>query len=174
MIRLRLFRFFKSDCDKVQHIRMGRTLESTIFEIASLFIIIVTWVVAVLMYRHAPETIPTHFDLNGNPNNEGSRMVILFIAGISTILTLGMTACAYVPTYVVNPPTKLKTPRQYILAGRMVRIIALVTGLLFISTILMMGYPESPWPRYLLIAAIGMIIVVTIIFTILIARARKA
>lgn len=171
---IRFFRFFKSDCDKVEHIRMGRTLESTIFEAVSLLLIIATWVVAVWMYRHAPETIPTHFDFEGNPNSEGSRMVILLIAGLSSILTLGLMACAYMPTYVVNPPTKLKTPRQYILAGRMVRIIALVTGLLFISTILMMGYPESPWPRNLLITTIAVTIAVTIIFTILIARARKA
>lgn len=169
---IRLFRFFKSDCDKIEHVRLGRTLESTIFEIAALIIIIATWGLAIWMYRHAPESIPTHFDFEGNPNNEGSRLVILIMAGVSTIITLLLMACAYVPTYVVNPPTKLQNPQQYVLASRMVRIIALLMSLLFVCVIFMMCYPESSAPRYLLITLTVMNIVVAIVFAILIKMAR--
>ena len=173
MIRFfRFFRFFKSDCDQVEHLRMGRTIESTVFEVAALAIIIATWVLAIWMYRHAPESIPTHFDLEGNPNNEGSRLVILIMAGVSTVLTALLMACAYVPTYVVNPPSKLENFRQYVLASRMVRIIALVMALLFACVIFMMCYPESPVPKYLLITLTVMIVVVAIVFAIMIKMAR--
>ena len=51
------------------HQRMPRTFEGTIFEVGALFLVIALWAVAVYMYQHAPESIPTHFDLQGNPNN---------------------------------------------------------------------------------------------------------
>ena len=168
---IRIFRFFKSDCDKVEHIRLGRTVESTVF--GRVHGNDTVYIVGDMFFRcHAPESIPTHFDLQGNPNNEGSRLVILIMAGVSTILTALLMACAYVPTYVVNTPSKLENFRQYVLASRMVRIIALLMALLFMSVIFMMCYPESPVPKYLLISLTVLNVVVAIVFAIMIKMAR--
>ena len=172
MRRFIRLKFFRSDCDDLQHVRMPRTLESTIFEVVALFLVIAIWVVAILMYRHAPETIPTHFDLAGNPNNEGSRLTLLVLAGIGTLLTILLMACAYVPTTAVKRDIKLVNQRQYVLASRMVRCIALLTCLLFLCCILMIGFPTS-YVRYLLFTFIGLVIVIPLVFVIFIKRAQK-
>ena len=172
MSRFIRLKFFRSDCDNVQHVRLPRTLESTIFEVVALFLVIAMWVLVILMYRHAPETIPTHFDLKGNPNNEGSRLVLLVMAGIGTILVILTMACAYVPTKAVKQDIKLVNQRQFILASRMVRCIGLLTCLLFICCILMICYPTSV-ALYLVYAFIGLTIVVPLVFIIMIKMAQK-
>ena len=169
---MNFFRFFKSGCDDVKHIRMERTLESTIFEIVALFLLIATWILAILMYRHAPESIPTHFDLEGNPNNEGSRLMLLVVAGISTILTVFQLVTAYVPTAVVDKRIKFNNRLQLTYASRMVRINSLLICLMFICIILMMCYPQSIMPKVLLFVFVGIICVVSIVFYILIKKAR--
>lgn len=172
LFRLKFFRLFRSGCDDVKHVRMGRTMESTIFELVALVLVITMLVLAVIMYFHAPETIPTHFDAAGHPNNEGSRLTLLIVAGIGAVLTVLLMAGAYVPTMVVNTPTQLETPGQYVLASRMVRVLALLLCLLFTCLILMMCYPTSHF-RILLYILVILIAVTPIVFTILIRRARK-
>lgn len=172
LFRLRFFRFFRSGCDDVKHVRMGRTMESTIFEMVALFLIVVMWVLAAWMYRHSPETIPTHFDAAGNPNDYGSRLTLFILAGIGTVLTVLLMVGAYVPTGVINPPAKLENQTQYVLASRMVRVLALLLCLLFICCILLVCYPTS----YVGIPLISLVVLMTltpIIFAIFIRRARN-
>ena len=172
LFRLKFFRLFRSGCDDVKHVRMGRTIESTIFELVALVLVVTMLVLAVIMYFNAPETIPTHFDAAGHPNNEGSRLTLLIMAGIGSILTVLLMAGAYVPTGVINPPPNLETPRQYVLASRMVRVLALLVCLLFICLILLMCYPTAGCGIPLIILVI-LIALTPIVFAIFIRRARK-
>ena len=179
LFKLKFFRLFRSGCDDVKHVRMGRTMESTIFEMVALFMIVVMWVLAAWMYLHSPETIPTHFDAAGNPNDYGSRLTLFILAGIGTVLTVLLMVGAYFPTGVINLPPKLETPKQYVLtpkqyalASRMVRVMALQVCLLFICCILLVCYPTS----YVGIPLISLVVLMTltpIIFAIFIRRARN-
>ncbi|MBP5507470.1 MAG: DUF1648 domain-containing protein [Prevotella sp.] len=172
LFRLRFFRLFRSGCDDVKHVRMGRTMESTIFELVALVLVVTMLVLAVIMYFHAPETIPTHFDAAGHPNNEGSRLTLLIVAGVGSILTVLFMVGAYVPTGVINPPPNLETPRQFVLASRMVRVLALLLCLLFICIILMMCYPTAGCGIPLIILVIS-IALTPVVFAIFIRRARN-
>lgn len=172
LFRLKFFRFFRSGCDDVEHVRMERSLESTIFEMVALFLIIVMWVLAGWMYVHSPETIPTHFDAAGNPNDYGSRLTLLIVAAIATVVTVLMMVGAYYPTGAINPPPKLETPRQYVLASRMVRVMALLVCLLFICVILLICYPTSK-TGIPLITMVALIALTPVIFAIFIRRARN-
>ena len=127
------------------HQRMPRTLEGTIFEVGALFLVIALWAVAVYMYQHAPESIPTHFDLQGNPNNYGSRMALLFIAGGGTLVTVVLLVCAYYPTTFLHVPARMVALPQCFVISRMVRIAALLLCFLFFAIILMGCYPTT-WP----------------------------
>ena len=172
LFRLKFFRFFRSGCDDVKHVRMGRSLESTIFELIALVLVITMLVLAIYMYFRVPETIPTHFDAAGNPNNEGSRLTLLIVAGIGTILTALLMAGAYVPTGVINPPPNLENHRQYVLASRMVRVLALLLCLLFICVILLMCYPSAGAGIPLLVL-VALIAATPIVFAIFIRKARN-
>lgn len=172
LFRLNFFRFFRSGGKDVQHVRMERTLESTIFEIIALTLVIIMWGLTGWMYWHAPENIPTHFDGAGNPNDYGSRLTLIIMAVIGTVLTVLMMVGAYVPTGVINQPVTLKNPRQYVLASRMVRVIALLSCLLFICVILLMCHPTS-YVGIPLLTLVGLMTITPVIFAILIRRARN-
>ncbi len=172
LFRLKFFRLFRSGCDDVKHVRMGRTMESTIFELVALVLVITMLVLAVIMYFHVPETIPTHFDAAGHPNNEGSRLTLLIVAGIGAFVTVLLMAGAYVPTGVINPPPNLETPKQFVLASRMVRVLALLVCLLFICIILMMCYPTAGCGIPLIVLVI-LIALTPVVFAIFIRRARN-
>lgn len=166
IMRMRIF----SKKEEVEHISLGRTLESTIFEVVALFLVIALWALAVWMYRHAPESIPTYIDASGQPNNDGSRLVLLYMAGLGTFVTLLMMLAAYHATRFVNLPVKIDNIRRVTLASRMVRIMALLLCLLHIIIIFQIAYPEAPQPVYLLGTWVVLIILIPIIFCILIKR----
>ena len=46
-------------------IRVGRTLEGTIFEIIAAVLIVIMWVVTFILWSRSPETVPTHFGVTG-------------------------------------------------------------------------------------------------------------
>lgn len=159
---------FRSDCDDVRHVRMPRTTEGTVFEVVGLFLLIALWVVAVWMYRHAPETIPTHFDATGTPNNYGSRLMLIWVAVGGTLAMLLMFVCAYFPSATVNLPVKLNTWPRRMMASRLVRILALLMGMLAITIILKIGFPEDVLPNWLFFAFVGLIVVMPLVFVLII------
>jgi hypothetical protein len=94
------------------------------------------------------------------------------VAGIGAFVTVLLMAGAYVPTGVINPPPNLETPRQFVLASRMVRVLALLVCLLFICIILMMCYPTAGCGIPLIVLVI-LIALTPVVFAIFIRRARN-
>ena len=147
-------------------LRIHRNTEGTIFEIAVLFLIILMWIAAVLIYRHSPETIPTHFDLKGNPNGYSSRSTLFIIAAIGTAISAIMLASAYAPSRRFNMPGKITTFRQQWLMARMMRILAVVIALLLIDSMFMTAHPGNRIVVYVMMALVALLFILPLYFTI--------
>ena len=167
---LQLGRIASSSQEK-QKIKVHRTKEGTIFELAFLVLAVVVWALIIWMISRAPDVIATHFDGNGNPNGYGSPWGLLVPCLITTLIGVGLLVVAYHP-HLINMPVEVKTIRQHELAIRSTRIAALTLLLLTLAipaTLLVFDNP-SPWP---VLGCIGLMLVVMAYYCVLIYRARQ-
>ena len=141
-------------------IKVYRTTEGTIFELAFLVLAVIVWVLVILLLKNAPDVIATHFDGNGRPNGYGSPWGLMFPCIMTTVVGACLLAAAYFP-HTINVPVEVKTPRQYELLIRMTRIIALIMLLLTLAipmTLLVFSNPQT-WPVFGIIALIIAVII---------------
>ena len=153
-----------------EKIKVYRTREGNIFELVFLVLMIIVWVLMVRLLSSAPEVVPTHFDAAGNPNSYDSKYAILFPCIMTTVAGIITMMGAYFP-HTINIPGGLKTPRQYELAIRMMRIL----GLTLLVLTLAIGWTSlgSVRPSAVpTLAVVGVMFAVIIVFTILIYRSR--
>lgn len=154
-------------------IKVNRTPEGNIFEFAFLVLLIAVWVFIIIALQKAPDIVPTHFDAAGRPNSYGSKFGILIPTIITTIAAVSMMVCAYFP-HKINLPTQITTPHQYELAIRMLRImglilLALTASIGYMSLVLGAHGAPSAVP---ILAVVGLLFVVIIVFTFLIYKAK--
>lgn len=93
----------------------------------------ILWVVTLSFYDKLPEIIPTHFDALGQPNQHGSKLSIMFLPVIGTLVFLGLTVLNMYP-HIFNLPVKINESnayRQYTNATRMLRIIKISITIVF-------------------------------------------
>ena len=150
------------------NIKVYRTTEGTIFEVAFLILAIIVWGLIIWFIKQAPDIVPTHFDASGNPNAWGSPTGIIFPCSIMTISGAAMLILCYFPT-TFSLSGKHATPRNYALTIRMLRIMSLLMLLMTLAiawTVLRLTN-HSPIP---IIVIVGIIILVAIINTIAIHR----
>ena len=126
-------------------VKVNRTLEGTIFEIVVAAILIVSWVLIIMNRNNLPAWFP------------------LAQCIITSLVSLGMMVAAYFPNSI-NMPVQINTPRQYALAIRMVRIIGVILSLMPVT-----AYFHSMLST---VFCVGGLVVVIIIFSVLIYRAR--
>ena len=104
-----------------------------IIDIAGWAALILLWFVTLMVYASLPETIPTHFNAAGQADDHGSKMMILFIPAIGTLLFAGLTVINYYPQ-AFNFPTAItaeNAQRQYANATRMIRTLRLSIVIIF-------------------------------------------
>ena len=150
------------------NIKVYRTTEGTIFEVAFLILAIIVWGLIIWFIKQAPDIVPTHFDASGNPNAWGSPTGIIFPCSIMTISGAAMLILCYFPK-TFNLSGKHATPLNYALTIRMLRIMSLLMLLMTLAiawTVLRLTN-HSPIP---IIVIVGIIILVAIINTIAIHR----
>ena len=133
--------------------RMPRTLESTVFELLTLMLIIVLWAVAVLAYSHAPEVIPVHFDVKGNANGYESPVSLLMVAAIGTLISGLMLASAYAPKQKSKMGSKINNYAQMVVVARMLLLVTL-----FICIEVMMSQPDARIPKILTVVLVALIV----------------
>ena len=84
-------------------------------------------------YSTFPDTIPTHFNGAGEADGFGSKVSIIALPVIATLLFIGLTVLNRYP-HIFNYPTSITQDnalRQYTLATRMLRYLKLVLVLVF-------------------------------------------
>ena len=155
---------------KQQKIKVHRTMEGTIFELAFLVGAAIVWILVIMMLSNAPSVIATHFDGNGHPNGYGSPWGLLFPCIIMTLMGVGLLIGAYFPHHI-NVPVSVHTQRQYELVIRMVRVMALLFLLmtLVIPATVTVFKGSTAWP---ILSTVGLLIAVSIVFCVMIHRAR--
>ena len=140
--------------------KVNRTKEGTIFELICGLLILVMWIVAFALFKNSPDTVPTHFDIAGNVDATGDKIVLLVMAVVGTIATATVLLAAYKPDKAINIPFTVSSPAQYTKVVRMARLLAVEMALLFIVVILMIGGKVTG------VAAIASVVAVMILTTI--------
>ena len=154
----------------IKKIKVHRTTEATIFEIVFVLMALIVWGLIIWMVHRAPDIVPTHFDASGKPNAYGSPAGITIPCALLTIGAIVCMVCAYFPRHI-NMPFEIKNIRQVEQAIRLIR----VTGVTFLLTPLAVAYTmlgiSSPSVIPIL-AAIGLILVETVLFSIIIYKSK--
>lgn len=119
------------------HVRLPRTIESTIFDAFFVLEVLAVWIIFAWLYVRF-DTVPTHFNAAGQADAWGSHGVLIFFALMDAVVMGLLAYSAYRPKYV-NTPVKVVTEEQLLLNARMIRITALIIGLLFILIAIKMG-----------------------------------
>lgn len=158
---------------KPEKIKVNRTLEGNIFEIVFLVLLIAVWVFIILALKKAPDVVPTHFDAVGHATSYDSKYSILFVTIFTSIGGIIMLGSAYYP-HTINIPVKVKTPRQYLLAIRMMRVLSLVLLALtavIAHTSLVAGAHGEP-SAIPILATVGVMFAIIIVFCVLIFKSK--
>jgi uncharacterized membrane protein len=158
---------------KPEKIKVNRTLEGNIFEIVFLVLLIAVWVFIILALKKAPDVVPTHFDAVGHATSYDSKYSILFVTIFTSIGGIIMLGSAYYP-HTINIPVKVKTPRQYLLAIRMMRVLSLVllslTAVIAYTSLVSGAHGEpSAMP---ILTTVGVMFAIIIVFCVLIFKAK--
>jgi uncharacterized membrane protein len=156
-----------------EKIKVNRTLEGNIFEIVFLVLLIAVWVFIIQALKKAPDVVPTHFDAVGHATSYDSKYSILFVTIFTSIGGIIMLGSAYYP-HTINIPVKVKTPRQYLLAIRMMRVLSLVllalTAVIAYTSLVAGAHGEpSAMP---ILATVGVMFAIIIVFCVLIFKAK--
>ena len=138
-----------SDFD-LKSVKVHRTLEGTIFEVAAAIIMLCAWVI-VIVTRHSTE--PDWIGYGG-----------------FTVAVLIALLCAYSPSHINVFSIQLRNIRQVELSIRMVRIIAI--GLALMALVLAIVGPDSPNSKVYSIAIFLTVGLIGFVFIYLIQKAR--
>lgn len=126
-------------------VKVSRTVEGTVFEIAVAIILIASWIYILVNIDKLPASFP------------------FFQCIVTSVVALCMLAVAYFPNSI-NMPIKVRTPRQYALTIRMVRLF----GLIFSMAPAAMVFGGIPLSAVI----VSTMIIVLVVFCVLVYRAR--
>ena len=96
-------------------------------------ILLALWALTITHYSNLPDTIPTHYNAAGEADGFGSKVSIIGLPVIATLLFIGLTVLNRYP-HIFNYPTAITQDnalRLYTLATRMLRYLKLVLVLVF-------------------------------------------
>jgi len=103
-----------------------------IIEATTAAILVALWIYVIISYASLPEIMPTHFNHKGEVDGTGSKDLIWFLMGITTVITAGihlLTKFPHIHNYMVNI-TEDNAEHNYRLSSRMLRYVNLLTLLL--------------------------------------------
>lgn len=114
-------------------IKLIPTTADKLVDILGWLILLALWGWTITHYSSLPETIPTHFNAAGKADGFGSKVSIIALPVIASVLFIGLTVLNRYP-HSFNYPTAITQDnafRQYTLATRMLRYLKLVLVLVF-------------------------------------------
>ncbi|MBR5326872.1 MAG: DUF1648 domain-containing protein [Prevotella sp.] len=154
----------------IKKIKVYRTTEATVFEVAFAIVAIVVWGLIIWLVHRAPDIVPTHFDASGKPNAFGSPAGATIPCVILTIGAVVMMVLAYFPRHI-NMPFRITNIKQVELAIRQLRIVGITFLFLPLAVAYMMLGMKTPSATPLLLV-VGLILLEFIVMSILIYRAK--
>ncbi len=115
-------------------IKVPLTATDKVVEFVGLLLFVFLWSFAAWAYTRLPDSIPTHFDGAGKPNDWSGKASIFLLPAVGTFLASVMTGLTRVP-HLYNYPTQVtaeNAEKLYQLGTGMIRF--LKTGLLALFT----------------------------------------
>ena len=119
-------------------IKINLTQYDKLLEIGGIIILVIMWTLSAFNYYHSTDTVPIHFNLSGQPDGYGSKVTLLLLPIIPTVIYFGMTQLNKYP-HIFNYMTKIteeNAKHQYTIATRMIRILKVSVVLIFTIDIL--------------------------------------
>jgi len=114
-------------------LRIVRTKSDNVIEYVAIGTLIAIWAYVFFSYFNLPETIPIHFNLNGEVDGYGNRGILFLLAIVPTVISVGLTVLNNYPhlfNYTVEI-TRENAEKQYGFATRMIRYLKLCICFLF-------------------------------------------
>ncbi len=102
-------------------------------DIVSVTLLLLMIIYTVMSYPELPETIPSHFDINGNADGYSSKSFLWLLPSLGLIILIGLFVLNKYPhihNYMVNI-TEENALKNYRLSTRIVRFTNLFTMLIF-------------------------------------------
>lgn len=96
-----------------------------IIEFISITLLILMWVYCIVNYMELPDTIATHFNRAGEPDDFGSKQTVWIIPIIATVMYIGLFMLNKYPhmhNYMVNI-TEENALKNYKFSTRIVRVV---------------------------------------------------
>jgi uncharacterized membrane protein len=119
--------------EKRPKIKLELTNYDKLFEMLGWSTLITLWIFIVTNYYNLPKIIPTHFNGAGHIDSFGSKLTILLLPIIGTILFIGMTILNNYPQ-IFNYPTNITADNaleQYTNATKLIRYLKLILVVIF-------------------------------------------
>lgn len=113
--------------------------------IAGWVAIVTVWLIPLALFHTLPDTIPLHFDSDGNINRYGSRLFVFTLPPVATFVFAILHIVGRRP-YLLNYPvtiTERNAPIQYALAVKALLILRFTMGIIFIFILLAIIFPEA-------------------------------
>lgn len=111
--------------DNRPSLKIKKEIIDCILEFGALIVLIATWGFTIYRFNKLPDSIATHFDLSGKPNEFGSKYTICVLPIIITfvyILIFKLNRNPHKFNYLTTI-TEQNAYKQYKLASRMMRVI---------------------------------------------------
>ena len=154
----------------IKKIKVYRTTEATVFEVAFAIVAIVVWGIIIWLVHRAPDIVPTHFDASGNPNAYGSPVGITIPCIILTIAAISLIVLAYFPRHI-NMPVNITNICQVEMTIRSTRVAAITLLVLCLAIVYTLLGMDSPNPIPIL-TVVGILLLEIIVFSLLIKKAK--
>ena len=114
-------------------IKIKPTPFDKVLELFGLLSLALLWAITLINYAKLPDTIAVHFNAAGLPDSFGSKITLLILPILGTIIFLGLTVLIRF-TYLFNYPTRITTENaesQYRIAARLIRYLKFALVLVF-------------------------------------------
>ena len=151
-----------------QKFKIGRSKEGTLFELTFIVVAILVWVAIIVMLNRLPDIVPTHFGPSGAPDAYGGKHQMLFPCILVSVMGACFLAGAYFPHTLNLPGIKMTNLRQALLGVRMMRVMAL----LMLGLAAAIALDTVQGHIFYVLLAIVALLVVAVVFTVLIYKAR--
>ncbi len=118
-------------------ITLEKELADRFLIISGFALVFLVWLLIIWQYGALPDTVPTHFNAQGEPDAYGSKFTILILGIIGTVVFIGLETLSHYPhsfNYPVNI-TPVNAEAQYRLATRFIRSLNLSMGLVFLMVV---------------------------------------
>ena len=155
-------------------LNLVRTSKDMIFDCVFLALTIAIWGIIAWLISRAPDIVPTHFGPSGKPDAYGSPTFIIIPSVIMTVVALFIAFSIYLPIGSINlpfveGPGNERQKKLGVLLSRIVALLFLFIMLFIAVYSLGMKNHDSILP---LVVILSVVFGVTIIFTVLMYRAK--